>query len=430
MPYRQSFRCFLFTICCLVASFSVYAQNLNLIQLSDSELSEVQGQALLSMTYIAPNDSINKMSGQGVGFYKLGLEALLELNANIRKLQLGCGGINGPGGCDLDIDNLSLSGLSDTRNGRAASSAEMSNPFIEFAIRNPESAAQREVLGLRMSAEKVKGLLTLGLENTGTPNGINSFSGYMKIQDATGTAYTGARTMEYTDTWRTINGILRLVKDGKNRPYSSKEYNLNLSRTKANLRISGQEIVGSRLQSVTLKGMADIGNINIGGQIKADTKNCVFGICSTVQLDATVKGYVSNIKANVAIDQNLGFIHRLPLNNPFSLSLQSRKVHWPGASAAAQQGWWMAFEDAIDIGNVSPTKSIVITNDVLKQVVGPINKHLTENPTICWVALCVITGLDLKEIDVKGAMVDFPLKDLQLRNQGFAPNCYGNLKFC
>lgn len=31
--------------------------------------------------------------------------------------------VNGLGGCDIDIDNLSLSGLSDTSDGRASSSA-------------------------------------------------------------------------------------------------------------------------------------------------------------------------------------------------------------------------------------------------------------------------------------------------------------------
>ena len=37
------------------------------------------------------------------------------------------------------------------------------------------------MMGFRLSAEKVLGMLTLGEENTGTPNGINSLSGYMKI---------------------------------------------------------------------------------------------------------------------------------------------------------------------------------------------------------------------------------------------------------
>lgn len=116
---------------------SVIANQVNLQVMSDQELSDTNGQALLSLSYIAPNDQENKMSGQGIGFYKLGMEADIELNANIKKLQLGCGGVNGANGCDIDIDNLSLSGMSNTREGRAGSSAVLTNPFIEFAIKKP-----------------------------------------------------------------------------------------------------------------------------------------------------------------------------------------------------------------------------------------------------------------------------------------------------
>ena len=97
-----------------IHSFASTLHSESLIQLNDAELSDVSGQALMSLSYIAPNDSINNMQGQDVGFYKLGLEAELDLNANIKKLQLGCGGVNGAGGCDIDIDNLSLSGIADT----------------------------------------------------------------------------------------------------------------------------------------------------------------------------------------------------------------------------------------------------------------------------------------------------------------------------
>ena len=86
----------------------------------------------MSCTKIAPNDSANleklRDSSSNVGFYKLGLEAELEINANIRKLQLGCGGVNGAG-CDIDFDNVSLSGVADTREGRVASDAEADKSF-------------------------------------------------------------------------------------------------------------------------------------------------------------------------------------------------------------------------------------------------------------------------------------------------------------
>ena len=168
----------------LLNSTLVQANSLQIMD--DAQLSNVTGQSLLTLSYISPNDSNNleakRLNGnQNIGFYKLGMEADIDLNANIRRLQLGCGGVNGIG-CDIDIDYLSLSGVAETSTERASSSAKITNPFIEFAIRNPNTSSTREVVGLRLSAEKVLGLLTLGTQNSAQANGINSFSGYMKVQ--------------------------------------------------------------------------------------------------------------------------------------------------------------------------------------------------------------------------------------------------------
>ncbi len=42
----------------------------------------------------------------------------MELNANIKTLQLGCGGVNNAigskAGCDIDISNIALSGLNES----------------------------------------------------------------------------------------------------------------------------------------------------------------------------------------------------------------------------------------------------------------------------------------------------------------------------
>ncbi len=73
----------------------------SLTVLTDSELSAETGQALFNMSYIGPGGSNPNVD---TGFYKLGMEAQLDLNANIKKLQLGCGGVKGAG-CDIDLDN-------------------------------------------------------------------------------------------------------------------------------------------------------------------------------------------------------------------------------------------------------------------------------------------------------------------------------------
>ena len=81
----------------------------DMAELSDSEMSDEVGQALLSMGYTAPSGSGTGVTTSDYAYYKLGLEAKMEINLNIRNLQLGCGGRNGPGACDIDIENLSLS---------------------------------------------------------------------------------------------------------------------------------------------------------------------------------------------------------------------------------------------------------------------------------------------------------------------------------
>jgi len=132
------------------------------------------------------------------------------------------------------------------------------------------------------------------------------------------------------------------------------------------------------------------------------------------------------------IDENLGYIHKFPLNNPFSLSLQSTQVHWPGAEYTADRGWWLAIEDEIDIGKVVPKNQIDVTNDILKQVVPSISNYLTNNPPTCQLVIgCLALGLNIGEINLSSAKpLYFPIKDLPLATQNFAPNCYGNLKFC
>ncbi|MFW1849896.1 hypothetical protein ACG9XR_04840 [Acinetobacter guillouiae] len=413
-----------------IHSFASSLHSESLMQLNDSELSDVSGQALMSLSYIAPNDSINNMQGQDVGFYKLGLEAELDLNANIKKLQLGCGGVNGAGGCDIDIDNLSLSGIADTREGRVGSSAKLTNPFVEFAIKNPNSASTREVVGLRLSAEKVLGLLTTGIENSDLPNGINSLSGYMKIKDATGTAYTGARNgVNYGNLGLTVTGRAKSTTGFITADFTSNDYALNMGEGSGKLYIKGQTISGNRMTSVNLSGTAVIDNIALGGRINATAR--LWGFVP-IPLSGTINGNISNLNVDVNVNQSLGLIHKLQLDNPFSLSLQSQSVWWPNAEISAQKGWWMAFEDVIDIGDISPSQRVNVTDSVIKQVIPYVSNYLQANPMECGIfALTCLTGnFNLGNVPLKDAKVNMDLANLKLANQNFAPNCYGNLKFC
>ncbi len=401
--------------------------------MSDEQLSATVGQALMNLTYTAPNDAINlenkRVGGdKSVGFYKMGLEADMELNANIRKLQLGCGGVNGPG-CDLDIDYLSLSGVADSNTGRASSSAKISNPFLEFAIKNPDSAAKREVVGLRASAEAIQGMLTFGLENGPQKSGINSLSGYMEVAAAGGKVDVNPikdltyQTSGKTPITGTVQGLIFPL------DFTSTQYNLNITPTQqGDLRLPQQVITGHRINNAPLTAKAYVNGLDISGNIKAET--------AIINLDRKLSGKIDNLTVDVKIDEGLGFFHKANLNgSAASLSLQSRHLMWPGSKSVAQNGWWLELSNPIDIGDITPTEKVTITTPTIKETLGEVSKYITANPISCgrWGLLQCVFGdtINVKTVDLsKGTPVNLNLANLELKNQNFAPNCYGNLKFC
>lgn len=471
---------FLLPLMCGLSSISI-AQSASLQAMDDQALSDVTGQALMSLSYIAPTDSANKMSGQGVGFYKLGMEAELELNANIKKLQLGCGGINGAGGCDIDIDNLSLSGISDTRDGRASSSAKLTNPFLEFAIKNPNSASTREVVGLRLSAEKLVGLLTLGTENSDKPNGINSLSGYMKVQSGIGdTIAEQSKIKGYASTSKEYMDLAKYPISGNlvaiglaNASFKTNGGGFNIPEMN-NLPFETSQIVvsGNRQTSVGLTASVDIPRIFLGsgsgypndGRVTNNLNGTTTGVYtagSPVNAAITgcqntvfiipaclaawngrqfssikMAGEVSGAKATVNFQESLGFIHALRINSAASLSMQTIDMLWPGSEAAnvAKPGWWLAMQDPVSIGRVEPTERLSI-EPLLGQFAQRAGSYLQQNPAKTNDLLAILTGTNLDanlgNIDLSNApALQMNLSNLQLNGQNFAPNCYGNLKFC
>ena len=151
--------------------------------LDDDSLDGVMAQAsLFAVDYIPPGGG---NPNANIGFYRLSLDAEMEMNANIKNLSLGCGGIKGAGVCDINIDNVRLTGNTATSasDSGPGTSAVLTRPFFEFAIRNPGTAATREIVGIRFGAEQSKGKMSMGENpNTNDPaddTGINSFSGDM-----------------------------------------------------------------------------------------------------------------------------------------------------------------------------------------------------------------------------------------------------------
>lgn len=444
---------------------SVAYADSSLKSMTDNQLSEVTGQALMSLSYIAPTDASNveakRVGGDtSIGFYKLGLEAELELNVNIKKLQLGCGGISGADNCDIDIDNLGLSGLGNSatsntgsdadRAARVGSSAVLTNPFIQFAIKDAGKASTRQVVGINISSEKAVGLLTFGTENSATKNGINSLSGYMKVAATTGTALVNgfgtsnvsgeaARgTLNQSDGYNAINGNACCLLFGiGNLGFKTDSYALNLrdkatgsNILKGDLVLPEQVISGKRINKAVLSATAGVREIDLSGGLNATA----IGFIGLNNKQAT--GSIKNLTVDATINEDLGYFHKASLNGtPASLSLQSQDLKWTGNVSVSQKGWWLELSNPIDIGKIDPTAVVDIPKATLNAALDQVSTYLKANPVQCGanLALSCLAGstIPVGTVDLTNALhASMTLNNLQLAQQNFTPNCYGTLKFC
>lgn len=449
-------------LCGLYCSWAVASSSL--VELDDTQLSATQGQALLSLSYISPHDQYNlethRTGGDSsIGFYKLGLEANVEINANVRKLQLGCGGLNGINGCDIDIDNLALSGLKTDANGnvlpmtsdeRAASSAQLSNPFIEFAIKSPDQASLREVVGLRLSAEKVVGLLTAGTNNT-EANGINSLSGYLKI-NGYGNAKTSAgvfglkpgevvNTVADTAFFGCTSGCDKNA--GLTAGYgNAKNTGLKIPAMTAPFQINNAVVSGTRMTAANVGAIAQIPSIPITDQsgqlgVRLNSRVCGLGLICVQDTFIKLNTTVDNLTANINFSEGLGYIHNLPISSAMYLGLQNKQLRWPGAEEVANPGWWLSLQDTVNLGDISPRDQVDISS-VYPQFAQILGEKLKEDQYK--IKVSIINGLqaffqqgitkNISPINMQGESVNIALKNLILDTQNVTPNCYGGMRFC
>ena len=431
----------------LITATLGFSQSYAMTALNDEELSEVEGQALMNLEYTAGSngtDSLGQSYTQSdLGFYKMGLSAEIELNANIKKLQLGCGGSNNSirAGCDIDIDNLSLSGIPEAGQERPETSAKLTNPFIEFAIKNPTSAATREVMGFRVSAEKIVGLLTAGT-NDGTQNGINTLSGYMKIAPATGSTKTQETPFTQSLTGKVnIDGCFNCP-----RTFVTSNSTIKIPSMPVNFTTKEAILNGSRLTSVNVKALADVPTISLtenSGNMKAVVEGTTWvafiPLNNFTISDMRVNMQISGLKTDIALNQSLGLIHSLPLNNPVSLSLQKSKLFWPKEQAVAEQGWWLDVNDPVQLGTLNASENYAVDiNPILPNVATYLSDWFDDNPLHVDFGSAVSALFTSKLVSNVGPVelgtlpaLPLPLNNIPLgASQNVISNCYGGLKFC
>lgn len=396
--------------------------------MSDVELGEVvaqEGSFFLADT-IKSNELLNPNPNgySNFTFHRMGLDARLDLNANISKFQLGCGGINdaltGPA-CDLDIDYLSFMGINAAgdRPGAPLSDFEMVRPYIELAIKN-EGTAQREVVGIKVGAERVNGALSFGRTyNTTTTNmetgggcnpsasagagvvgcnsGVNRLSGFLSLELSAG--FQGrARILPYNVDLDGCVGRMdpRFGECGPGEtPFFVEAGGTRLDRLHAaaiHLKVSGIDLNCFILDAAcwTAQGSANL-LVNEGyGQLSLDTKLLHF-----LTVPDSENFFISFQREPVAYPNYSKGIPRndIPYDicNPAYGQVTARCQS--AYAAAANTGWWLNAPGAkllnirpperIDIGSVSWGTAI--------SLFGPEGRLIIEDPKIglqpsdnCW----------------------------------------------
>ncbi|WP_410209945.1 hypothetical protein [Aquirhabdus sp.] len=264
-------------------------------------MSQATGQAAFYTNYIAPSGTGSGANTSDFGFFTLGMNATLDINTNIQHLQLGCGGVNGPG-CDIDMENVSLSGNLGTAGCPAGASnvagcdAKITNPFLRLAIKNPTSLSTRQISGVQFGAQSVLGLLQAG-QNTTSANGIKTLSGYMKVQ-STGAANTLTGTISTAPAFfpvynpgtgsgnYTISGNLQAKVLGI--PAATAGFTLTSGGfwipgfSGINFSVPAPTVNGNRISQLTVNPSASLPNVVVG--YKPDDNDCGFlgaGACNT-----------------------------------------------------------------------------------------------------------------------------------------------------
>lgn len=92
-------------------------------------------------------------------------------------------------------------------------------------------------------------------------------------------------------------------------------------------------------------------------------------------------GVINNLDVNGVGSENLRYIDKVNLiGTSAALSLQAQDILWPSSKATVQDGWWLESLDPIDIGDMTLKYRVMITDDVVKAILGKLSQYLIANP--------------------------------------------------
>lgn len=408
--------------------------------ISDNELGDVVAQSggLFISDHIAPNE-LTGAPGDGSAnfdFYRMGLDVKMDMNLNMAKFQLGCGGVNDllttSPACDIDIDYLSFMGINNEGDFPSLdgpdSTFDLIRPYIELAIKNDDSPTLREVVGLKIGGQRINGALSIGRDYTGVGKPTEGFVGPGLESNLTNqetgaacnpNATVGSGVVGCHSGINSVSGFLSLELSAAMRArarlagfinadlntcfgrMNPSQYGCNPSTTPFLV-----EAGGTRMQQLHVAAARlEVDNIDLGCTIWN------FLVCSPAQL-----------VANAIVDEGYGQlivdlkqVHYLltPNTENFFISLQREKVAWPNYSKTtppanipfdicnpaygqttsrcgsaysptANTGWWLNAPGA-KILNINPPNRLDVGNLSLGDVIsllGPEGRLLIETPKV------------------------------------------------
>lgn len=348
---------------------------ISMTSLNDEELGDVTGQALFVSDYTSGVGTNDGNPFNEFGFYRMGLDVELALNANIDKLALGCGGVNdGLGaGCDIDFDYVSFMGRNGSGPGDPVTSDfTLTRPFVELAVKNDDSSTLREIAGIKIGSQEADGFVSIGrryepgqvnVENGGTCDGSSEGSGALACHSGIN-SLSGALGLEMSATVPIrvigfLNGTACFgnTQNGNDDCGSGDAYFTNIS--------------GTRMTSV---GLQDV-------DLKVKDLCVLFVIC------------INSARADIS--QSLRFIHGFALGDDdggtsdFGLSFQRERISYPtfsqnDYSETTNTGWWMNVPDVkvLEIQGARQDLGFGDAISALGEGVNLVNVELNQTPAI------------------------------------------------